>query len=105
MDKQEVNIKEYYNKHYIILHNSYIIDGWSNGPHPEKDISDAICINDKSGYQFKLFPDGEENPNLFDLNGIPLYKYEDEEILLLTQTEKNIYKTIQENKQLPTIKL
>lgn len=98
--------KPVYNKHYILINSSnYIIDGWSNGTHPEKEIINAICINQQGGYQFRLFPDGEENPSLFDNNFIPLYKYEDGEIRPLTKVEKTIYQTLQDNKNLPVIKL
>lgn len=97
---------KFYNKHYITINSSnHIISGWSSGPHPEIDISDAICINEEAGYQFRLYPDGAENPNLFDNEGFPLYKYEDGEILLLSNVEKTIIKAKAENKKLPTIKL
>lgn len=64
-----------------------IVDGWSNGPHPEKDTPGAICINEEGGYQFRLFPDGEENPSLWDMDGIPLYKYEGGEVVPRTEEE------------------
>lgn len=68
----------FYNKHYIAVDDrNRIIDGWSDGPHPEKSTDGAVCINEQGGYQFRLFPDGEENPTLFDMDGIPLYKYVD----------------------------
>lgn len=68
---------EYYNKHYIKPDSSNRIIGcWSDGPHPDRDTTDAICISDKGGYQFRLFPDGEENPSLYDADGIPLYKWD-----------------------------
>ena len=81
-------IYEYYNKHYITVDaSSRIIDGWSDGPHPEKDTTDAICINEQGGYQFWLFPGGEENPALFDFEyNIPLYKW-DGEVLPRTAEE------------------
>lgn len=64
------------NKHYITVDDrGRVTDGWSDGPHPEKDTTDAICINDKGGYQFRLFPGGEENPPLWTMDGIPRYKY------------------------------
>ncbi len=67
---------EYYNKHYIKPDSSNrIIDCWSNGPHPERDTTDAICINEHGGYQFRFTPDGEENPPIYDVDGIPLYKW------------------------------
>ncbi len=69
----------FYNKHYITVDaKNRIIDGWSDGPHRnDKSTEEAICINDKGGYQFRLFPGGEENPPLRTMDGIPLYKYVD----------------------------
>ena len=80
---------EYYNKHYICVDASgSIIDGWSDGPHPEKDTTDAICINEQGGYQFRLFPDGKQNPALFDsLYMVPMYKYKDEGVQVRTDEE------------------
>lgn len=78
----------YYNKHYITTNTrGLIVDGWSNGPHPEKNIIGAICINEHGGYQFRLSPDGEENPPLYTMDGIPLYKYVNGEIIARTDTE------------------
>lgn len=99
-------LEPFYNKHYITIDNSNnIISGWSDGPYPDKDTTDAICISEKGGYQFRLFTEGEENPNLFDIDRTPLYKYEDGEIRKLTKVEKNIFKTLRDNKNLPSIKL
>lgn len=84
--------EEFYNKHYIATRpDSAIVDAWSDGPHPEKDTADAICIH-KSGYQLSLnicygFPEGydsefpllrpiEENPPIYTEDGIPLYKWD-----------------------------
>lgn len=73
---------EFCNKHYICTDDSgRITKGWSDGPHPDRDTADAICINDKGGYQFRLFPGGEENPPLTDMEGIPLYKWEDGQVV------------------------
>lgn len=81
-------MSEYYNKHYISVDaQNRIIDSWSNGPHPEKDINNAICINDIGSYQFRLFPDGEENPVLFTDDMIPLYKWDGESIISRTDEE------------------
>ncbi len=102
----EEDVSPVYNKHYIKLDKSnHIISGWSDGPHPEIDTTNAICINDQGGYQFRLFPDGEENPPLYNEDFLPLYKYEDGEILPLTKVEKNILKTVTDNKNLSNIKL
>ena len=78
----------FYNKHYIKVDSSNrVVDGWSDGPHPEKDTTDAICINDKGGYQFRI-NGGEENPSLFDWpDMIPLYKYESGEVVKRTEEE------------------
>lgn len=79
---------EFYNKHYILLDGeSRIIDGWSDGPLAGKDTEDAICINEQGGYQFRLFPDGEENPALIDETGAHLWKYAGE-VKPATEAEK-----------------
>ena len=66
---------EFYNKHYTKTRaDGAIINYWSDGPHPDRDTTNAICISDKGGYQFRFTSDGEENPLLYDEYGIPLYK-------------------------------
>lgn len=69
--------QEFYNKHYINIDlRGNITYGWSDGPQTMKEpTEDDICINEQGGYQFRLFPDGEENPVLFTMMGIPLYHY------------------------------
>lgn len=80
-----------YNKHYVIIRSDgVIIDAWSDGPHSEKDISDAICINEQGGYQLRLIIDGElseENPPIYDIDGIPLYKWDGEQVVPRTDAE------------------
>lgn len=86
----ELDFEPSYNRHYITTDaQGRITSGWSDGPHPERDITDAICINDQGGYQFRLiysagfvgdaeFPsicESEENPPLYSEDGIPLYKW------------------------------
>lgn len=81
-------MEEIYNKHYITEDDqSRILDGWSDGPHPEKDTTDATCINKQGGYQFRLSPEGEENPALWTMDGIPLYKYVDGQVVARTEKE------------------
>ena len=78
---------EFYNKHYIRC-DAYnrIIDGFSDAF--REATEDAICINEQGGYQFRLFPNGEENPALFDFDTmLPLYKYEDGKVALRTEDE------------------
>lgn len=77
-----------YNRHYIITDTDGLItDGWSDGPHPERDISGAICINTEGEYQFRLWPDGEQNPMLSTLDDIPLYRWNGEQVIARTEEE------------------
>jgi len=79
---------EFYNHHYITTDaQGRITDGWSNGPHPERDTTGAICINEEGGYQFRLHPGGEENPPLYTMDGIPLYRWDREAIVPRTEEE------------------
>lgn len=79
---------ENYNRHYITTDaQGRITDGWSDGPHPNRDTSGAICINDQGGYQFRLWPGGEENPSLFAEDGIPLYKWDSSKVMPRTEEE------------------
>ena len=81
----------FYNNHYITTDDqNRITDGWSDGPHREKDTAGAVCINDKGGYQFRLIIDGketEENPPLFTMEGIPLYKWDGEAVQQRSEEE------------------
>ena len=75
-------------KHYILLDGeNRIIDGWSDGLFPDKPIDGAVCINEQGGYQFRLFPDGEENPALIDSDNTHLWKWA-EEVLPTTEEER-----------------
>ena len=81
---------ESYNKHYIAIDSQgRITSGWSDGPHPERDTANAICINEQGGYQFRLRPGGEENPALYTMDGIPLYKWDGEQAVPRTEDEMN----------------
>ena len=84
MDKTES-----YAKHYIAVdEQGRIVDGWSDGPYPARDTSDAICINSRGSYQFRLTPDGEENPELYTGDDmIPVYRYEGSRIIQRTPDE------------------
>lgn len=71
-------MEEHYNKHYIKVDDQgRIVDGWSDGPFPGKDTTGAVCVDQQGGYQFRLTPEGEENPTLLDSHGVPLYKLAD----------------------------
>ena len=82
---------ELYNKHYIATRpDSAITDSWSDGPHPEKDTANAVCINEQGGYQLQLILNGEqteENPPIYTMDGIPLYKWDGEQIIPRTDEE------------------
>lgn len=79
---------DFYNKHYILLDGeNRIIDGWSDGLFPDKPIDGAVCINEQGGYQFRLFPDGEENPALIDSDGVHLWNWAGE-VLPTTEEER-----------------
>lgn len=81
-------VKLFYNRHSIkVREDGAIIDAWSDGPNPEKDTTNAICINEQGGYQFRLFPGGEENPALWDMDGIPLYKWDGVQVIQRTAEE------------------
>ena len=80
--------ESFYNRHYIIMRqDGVIIDAWSDGPHPERDTTDAICINEQGGYQFRLYPDDEENPPIYTMDGIPLYKWDGEQAIRRSEDE------------------
>ena len=71
----------YYYKHYIRVNSSgCVVDGFSDAFRQPSE--DAICINEQGGYQFSLFPNGEENPLLFDWEYmIPLYMWDGTQVV------------------------
>ena len=79
---------EYCNKHYIVVDTQgRIVDGWSDGPHRGRPMDGAICINEEGGYQFRLYPNGPENPPLYTMDGRPLYKWDGEAVIQRTEEE------------------
>lgn len=85
-EEPEIDFEPFYNTHFIELdEQSRIIKGWSDAFAPATENS--IVINSKGGYQFRLWPDGEENPNLFTMEGIPLYKWNGEQVIARTEEE------------------
>ena len=73
---------EFYNHHYIETDSQgRITSGWSDGPHPERDTANAICINERGG--------GEENPTLYTMDGIPLYHWDGEQAVPRTEADIN----------------
>lgn len=82
-------MEENYNKHYITVdQRGRITDGFTDAF--RKPAETDICINERGGYQFRLFPGGSENPALFTADkGIPRYKYEDGAVCHRTMEEIN----------------
>ena len=79
---------EYYNKHYITVDDAgRILSGWSDGPHPDRDTAGSVLLTDKGGYQFRLFPGGEENPCLYTMDGIPRYRWDGTQAVERTEDE------------------
>lgn len=74
---------DYYNKHYIRADNeNKILYGFSDAF--EQPQEGDICINEQGSYQFRLVPGGEENPQLFDEEGNPLYRWNGEKAIPVT---------------------
>lgn len=63
------------NKHYVIVDEHGRIVGGFSDAFRQPSESD-ICITAQGGYQFRLHPDGAENPPLFKMpERVPLYKW------------------------------
>ena len=85
-EEPEIDLESFYNQHYIEIDKSgNIIKGWSDAF--ASATENAICINEQGGYQFRLWPDGEENPNLFTMDGIPLYKWDGDQVIARYEAE------------------
>lgn len=80
-------MEKFFNKHYITVdEQNRITSGFSDAFHSPSDTD--ICINEQGGYQFRLFPGGEENPRLHEWpHMIPLYKYKNGEVMKRTEEE------------------
>lgn len=77
----------FYNKHYITVdEQNRITNGFSDAFRQPSETD--ICINEQGMRQFRIFPDGEENPALYEWDHmIPLYKYESGVVVRRTQEE------------------
>lgn len=85
-----IEIEEEHYRHYITVDTeNHIINGWSDAIHPEASTNSAICITDHGSYQFRLYPDGDENPELYTEDGIPLYTWDGEKPVLRLADEIN----------------
>lgn len=68
-------MNEFKNNHYIRIDSrGRILDGWSDGPHPEREPTGAVCIDRGADYQFRLCD--QENPVLLTVDDIPLYRWD-----------------------------
>ena len=87
-------MEEIYNKHYVTVDaENRITNGFSDAFRQPTEAD--ICINERGGYQFRLITGGEENPSLFDLDGmIPLYKYEGGKVVRRTEDELEVDRQI-----------
>ncbi len=86
IEEPEIAFEPIYNQHFIeVDENGNVIRGWSDAFAPAAE--NAICINKQGGYQFRLWPMGEENPNLFTMEGIPLYKWDGEQVVARSEDE------------------
>ena len=78
-------------KHYIITDESgRILRGFSDDF--EQPDASAICIIDDGGRHFEL--NGVVNPPMTDYNGVPLYKFDDDEVVERTQEELDADKPV-----------
>lgn len=88
------------NRHYLLTDDAgRILAGWSDGPFPDRDTSGAVLLREDVGYQFQLFPGGEENPQLSEVvyeGLLYLYRY--------SKTE-GVRKATQEELALDTLQL
>lgn len=84
--EEPIFIEPIYNKHYIrVDEQNRIIDGFTDAF--IQPWQTDICINEYGGYQFRLFPDSEENLIPHNSDSVPLYKWEDGQILPRTPEE------------------
>lgn len=77
----------FYNKHYIRTDDrDVIIHGFSDAF--EQPQPSDICINEQGGRQFRLTPNGAENPPMRNMQGVALYKWNGEKVVERTEEER-----------------
>lgn len=69
-----------FNRYYISVdERGRIVDGFSDAFRNPSETD--ICINERGEYHFRLFPDGEANPPLYELEHlVPLYEFKGGEV-------------------------
>ena len=74
-------------RHYVTVdERCRITNGFSDAFRQPSDSD--ICITAKGSYQFRLYPDGEENPQLLTCpQGIPIYKLKSGVVVKRTDEE------------------
>ena len=73
-------------KHYVRVDaNGRVVKGFSAAIEPPQ--AGDVCINEQGGYQFRLTPEGAENPELRDDNGVLLYKWDGAAVVARTPQE------------------
>ena len=86
IEEQEIAFEPVSNNHFVeVDEQNRIVKGWSDAFAPATENS--IVINEQGGYQFRLWPEGEENPNLFTIDGVPLYKWDGQQVIARDKTE------------------
>ena len=92
----------FYYKHYITVDNTdCITDGFSDAF--RQPAEGDICIEERGGYQFRLFPGGTENPVLFYRDtDIPLYRWDGGKVVRITAEELQAVLDILDEKPEPT---
>lgn len=82
---------EFYNRHFLkTREDGCITDAFSDGPLYGHSTDGYICFNERAGYQLRLIIDGvetEENPPLWTMEGVPLYKWVDGKISRRSEEE------------------
>lgn len=82
--------EEFYNHYYLRTRDDgAIIDAFSDGPHYDKS-TDGYILFGQGGYQLRLTINGkqtEENPPIYDMDGIPLYKWDGIKVIPRTAEE------------------
>lgn len=88
LSEESPAFEPHYNRHYITVDAlDRVTARWSDGPHPDRDTTGAVCINEQGGYQFRFAPGGEENPNIYTMDGIPMYRWDGEQVIARTKEE------------------
>lgn len=104
VEEPEIDFELFYNTYFIeINEQNNIIKGWSSAFAPA--TKNSIIINEQGSYQFRLFPNGEENPNLFTIDNIPLYKWENQKVIQRTEAEINEERKSLQPIQIPKSKI